>query len=184
MKKFLAACLLTASALTGTVVSCSGGGDGPYMSRLESARSNPDELKALREDLAEDPEGADSLLARASRKGPAMYSVAIAVTKTPQEAAHIVLANPSRELSTRLGAIYRANSDRSEFSQYTGALLQGFNALGTAGKVKFLTRMASARECGQYLEPGDRDLADALRRHYAQNADSLRAFEQGILRQH
>lgn len=113
-----------------------------------------------------------------------MYSVAVAVTKTPEEAARIILSNPSRELSTRLGAIYRANSDRSEFNRYTGALLEGFNALGTADKVEFLTRMASARECGQYLEPGDRDLADALRRHYAQNADSLRAFEQGILRQH
>ena len=72
-----------ASALTGAVVSCSGG-DGPYMSRLEGARANPDELKARREALAEDPEGADSLLACASRKGPDMYSVAIAVTKTPE----------------------------------------------------------------------------------------------------
>ena len=183
MKNFFAACLLMASALTGAVVSCSGG-DGPYMSRLEGARANPDELKALREDLAEDPEGADALLAGAYRTGPDRYSVAIAVTKTPEEAAGIVLSNPSRELSTRLGAIYRANSDRSEFNRYTGALLQGFNALGTVDKVKFLTGMASASECGQYLEPGDQDLADALRRHFAQNADSLRAFEQGILRQH
>lgn len=185
MKFRFTACLMAAATLTGALVSCSGtSDDGSYMSRLEGARNNPDSLAALRDDLRDDPAGADSLLARAARKGADMHSVALAAAKTPAQAAQYILNNPSRELSVKIGAVYRANPDRTDFNGYTRALLDGFNALSTADKVKFLTRIAYARECGRYLEPGDEDLADALRRHYAANTDSLRAFELGVAAQH
>ena len=98
-----------------------------------------------------------------------------------------------RYLCDRVGVMYRGKlvecAPAEELFQhplhgYTRALLDGFNALSTADKVKFLTRIAYARECGRYLEPGDKDLADALRRHYAANTDSLRAFELGVAAQH
>lgn len=184
MKKLFSACILVTASLTATLISCSGApDDGPYMARLKAAGTNRDSLDALRNDLRNDPEGADSLVARAARKSTDLYATAVVATKTPAEVAKYVLLNPSRQLSTKIGDVYRT-TDRANFNSYTASLLEGFNAMATNDKVKFLTQVATARECGRYLEPGDKDLADALRRHYAQNADSLRAFEQGVDAQH
>lgn len=168
--------MITVAALA--LGGCSGAsGAADYSGRLASARADADSLDVLRQELRRDNDGAQTLLDQTVDSAAQVRAVAIVAAMTPERAAAFLLANPSRQLITEVWHSYMTLADHSEASQFSTALLHGFMALPPDEQAEFLTRVATTAEVGRYMESGDTELLQALRKRYATDPDSLSAFE-------
>ncbi len=172
-----AATVFTAAA-TALSCACSDTDGGQcYAGRLRTASADSDSLVYLLQQLDADRAGAECLLEQTVDSAAEVRAVAIVAAMPPKQAAAYLLANPSRSLITQVWHTYMMLPDHSKASEMSTALLQGFRAMAAGEQAVFLVSVATAAECGTYIEDGDEELVKALRREYASTPDTLAAFE-------
>lgn len=170
--------LLTAVfAMTLAAISCGRAATDDISAAVRRNADDTDSLAGLKASLS--AEGRETVTELLGDSDPRIRAAAIYVTLSADSAAGYILSSRDRAACRSLWTLYTRTGDSSA-TDFAIALRSRFAGCTTAEAAQTVTGMFSAAETALAMEPGDIELANAVREIYKRNPDTLAVYESSL----